>query len=312
MLHPAPLRLGDTIAIITPASPVKEEYIDGAVRELKQHGYDVIVMPHAKGPACGTYAASAQSRIADFIDAWRNPDVKAVWCARGGYGCVDILDFILSDVNMRFIADNPKWLIGFSDITALHSLLSKAGIRSLHAPMAKDLTLIPDDESITKTFEILEGAKETVYKFPSSGYNQAGSTEGILIGGNLATLHGLGGTPFDLMSSGQNETEGHILFIEDVGENIYEINRMLFRLRMAGTLDKLKGMIIGQFTDYGPDRTYTTMEEMIHAMIHRWGIRMPVAFGFPAGHIDSNLPLIIGSRAHLDVHTDGVSTLILR
>ena len=133
MMRPRPLRQGDTIAIISPATTVREEYIDGAARLLEGAGYRVRVMPHAKGPADGTFAATAADRLADFTEAYLNPQVRAILCARGGYGCIHLID----SIPPQMLAADPKWVIGFSDVSALHAMMLHAGAMSLHAPMAQ-------------------------------------------------------------------------------------------------------------------------------------------------------------------------------
>lgn len=302
---PPRLSPGDTVAIISPASPVKPEYITGLCEALERLRLVPLVMPAAGGPAYGTYAATPERRIADFTEAWRNPAVKAIICSRGGYGSVEILHHLGHDGALA-LRENPKWLVGFSDISALHAMLSEAGIVSLHAPMAKDITRsfagAEPAEDVSRLLTLLLEGRMEPYTLPAHPFSRSGACSGILIGGNLATLNGLAGTPFDPLTPGK--AEGKILFMEDVGENVYEINRMLFRLCMAGTLQRLDGIIVGQFTDYREDRTYGTMERMIDAKLRDWNIGCPVLFGFPAGHVDVNMPLPIGARVSMTVSID--------
>ena len=142
IIFPRPLRKGDRIAIISPASAVKPEYVDGAARAIAARGFVPVVMPHAKGPADGSFAAGERSRIADFTAAWNDTGTKAVLCARGGYGCVGILPAVPGSM----LRANAKWLVGFSDVSALHAMLRSAGIASVHGPMAKHLTEEPADD----------------------------------------------------------------------------------------------------------------------------------------------------------------------
>lgn len=299
MITPPPLHPGDRIAIVSPATIVNPDYIDGAVTELQQQGYAPVVMPHAKGPAHGSYAASDEMRLEDLLDAWRNPEIKAIFCARGGYGCNHLIDKIPADL----IADNPKWLIGFSDISALHAMQQAAGVASLHAPMAKHLTeLGRQDECAKMIFSILNGQEKIDYQFDSHPLNHTGEAKGTLVGGNLAVINGLADTRFDPMRN--VDIEDKILFIEDISEAIYAVERMLIRLRLGGKLQQLKALVCGQFTEYRPDRNYKDMESMIANVTS--SLDIPVALGVPVGHTDLNYPLPLGWKADLKVTPEQV------
>lgn len=286
------LKQGDKVAIIAPGSPVKPEYVHGACRELEKRGYHPVLMPHTLGKPDGIYASSAADRISDFILAWSDPEVKAILCARGGYGSVQLLPEISEFLRSHYELP-PKWLIGFSDITVFHTLLSSLGIPSVHGPMAKNIAITPG-ESIELLFELLTGQVTSQTLNTTHPYNFPGKAEGILTGGNLATYMGL---PPAL----RGNPEGKILFIEDVGEQIYEINRMLWRLHLEGFLSKFAGIVVGQFTEYRPDRSYEKMEDMIRDTFNSFGLRCPVIFDYPAGHIDNNLPIVMGEIAHISI-----------
>lgn len=297
MIFPSPIKKGDTIAIISPATTVKPEYIDGLCRELAAIGYNPVAMPHAKGPAQGSYASSLASRTEDFLTAWMNPEIKAIICARGGYGAMQIIPSVpISDLRM-----NAKWLVGFSDISALHAMLHSAGVASIHGSMAKHFSEFgATDESAASIISIMEGEKTKRYS--RSGlleYDNPGEARGELRGGNLAVLNGLASTPFDMLSVGKDEKV--ILFIEDIAEPIYKVDRVLWRLYMSGTLNRLAGLVIGQFTEYKPDMNFSCMEEMISSRLKHWGIDIPVLADFPCGHTDRNLPLVQGARAEIKV-----------
>ncbi|MDE7180950.1 MAG: LD-carboxypeptidase [Muribaculaceae bacterium] len=309
-ITPAALKPGDTIAIVSPATIVREEYIDDAERMLRQEGFEVRVMPHAKGPASGSYAAGDKERVADLSAAWTDPDVKAILCARGGYGC----NHLLMHLDPQLVKDNPKWLIGFSDVSALHALSARAGVMSLHAPMAKHLAMLPADHYCTlRLLEILRGGLPVTYRFGGHPLNIEGEASGRLIGGNLAVINGLASTPYDPFVIAEDNGEGHpILFIEDIAEQIYAVERMLIRLHLSGQLDRLGGIIVGAFTEYRPDRNFQDMESMISSLLERIGLRIPVAFGFPAGHADDNLPLVLGSHATLRVGRDSATLTMAR
>lgn len=309
---PHPLCPGDTVAIISPASVVDPSYIDGAVSLLEAEGFRVRVMPNAKGPASGSYAAPASARLADILDALRDPDIRAILCARGGYGSMALLPRIPLDLIRR----DPKWLIGFSDITALHSLWNSAGVISLHAPMAKHLTEEgPDDPCTRRLVSILKGdlsvvdcmisgpdhsASLTLVRGEESPVITSGSMmgEGRLTGGNLAVFNNLAATPWDPLAG----DDPVILFIEDISEAIYAVERMLRRILMTPVCGRLRGLVVGHFTDYRhPDRNFPDMETMIASLLEELGLdgRFPVLYHFPAGHTSSNTPLLLGSRMRL-------------
>ena len=306
MQVPPSLTRGEKVAILSPASVVKAEYIDGAADFLRSEGFEPMVMPHAKGPASGSYAASDANRLSDILEAYKDPSIRAILCARGGYGCNHLLPLIPP----ALIASNPKWLIGFSDISALHALSQHAGVVSLHSPMAKHLsTLPPDDISTRCMMRILTEGLPLQYDVPAHPLSTPGEAEGVLIGGNLAVINGLSDTPFDpLRIPGPK-----ILFIEDISEAIYAVERMLIRLQLSGRLSEVTGIIAGHFTEYRPDRNFQTMEEMISQLLGNQNSafhipHIPIALGFPAGHTDHNLPLPLGARAKLTV-ADGFTRL---
>lgn len=294
------------VALIGPASRIKPEIVEGLVRLYHEHpeempGSELIVYPSAlDANASGSYAASLPQRVADFIDAWSRDDVELVICARGGYGCVHLLDYIDPD----FIAAHPKWLVGFSDVSALHALLYKSGVASIHGGMAKQLVNNTNSGfgGYRRVFkELVEASRLRLdYNVPAHPYNVTGEGRGVLLGGNLAVLNGLGGTPYDLMAESLHQDV--ILFIEDVSEPIYAVERMLYRLHLQGVLGKVKGILVGQFTEWKPDRNYETMYDMIHSRFEEWGLRCPVAFDFPVGHNDCNVPLVEGAEVCLDVN----------
>lgn len=289
IIFPSPLTKGDKIAIISPASHILPDYVDGACNAIAQMGFQPVVSTHCKGQ-CGGYSGTIEQRLADFLEALHNPEVKAILCSRGGYGVVHLLEYLSADD----IAENAKWLIGFSDISALHAAMVASGVASIHASMAKHLTQFGvDDEATVALFNILQGKLPT-YQTPSHAFNKPGTATGTLTGGNMAVLCGLLDTDFDLLS------RGDILFIEDVGEEVYKIERMLYNLRLSGVLPMIKGLIVGRFTDYrNPDGNGDSMEQMVKRMVEPYDI--PVAFDFPVGHVDENMPLIEGAQVTLTV-----------
>lgn len=295
------LKAGDTIALLAPASAVKAEYCDGAEQWLSDRGFRVKRYASTRGSKSGTYSASEIQRVNEMLDALTDPEVKAILCARGGYGCIQLLPEI-----EEAYCSHPKLIIGFSDVSALHAMAVKHGLPSLHAPMAKHLSEHPDDEASRLWLETVTTLSQPIISYPTSAGSAEGEAEGILIGGNLAVLNSLSATPWDML--GLPLHRSCILMIEDISEAIYAVERMLYRLYYSGVLDNLSGLIIGQFTEYRPDGNYQTMEDMIRRRIAEWGISCLVAYGFPAGHTDDNRPLLLGRKCRLRV-TRGQTTL---
>lgn len=306
---PSALHPGDKVAMISPATKVKELYVDGAFNWFHDHGLNPIIYDFALHHTSGSFAASTDHRLLDLVHALLDNSVKCIFCNRGGYGVQQLLPYLNTDLIRR----NPKWLVGFSDISALHALWNRAGVISLHAPMAKHLSLLPEDSCSIQELRILEGAipgGKNGYHCAPHHLNVEGEVCGPLIGGNLAVLNGLASTPFDVLE--RNFSRGKILFIEDIGENIYEIDRILTRLYMSGTLLQIEGLIVGHFNDYGEDLNYNSMEEMISFRLKRLGVHIPVAFGFEAGHKDQNLPLLLGADVKLSVNKNGTTLKFLQ
>lgn len=301
MIFPSPLRPGDTVGIMAPATVIKPEYVHGAVARLRDAGFKVRLMPHTLGPACGTYASAADTRLSDLVELWEDPQVRAVLCARGGYGCVQLLEHLPGSL----LLSDPKWLIGFSDVSALHARLHAAGIASLHSNMCKHLASEEVGAVTLERILALIGTEtpRVEYSVEITGPQQA---EGMLVGGNLAVLSHLIATPWDLL--GARAPEGTVLFLEDVSEAVYSTERMLFQLHLAGILRRQKAIIVGQFTKARADANWPDTLTMIRSRFRQWGIEgaVPVVYDFPVGHILHNLPLLEGAHARL---TPGKLTL---
>jgi len=290
MIIPQSLRDGDQIRIISPSGRIDPVYIDRAADVLFSMGFHPVVGRYAKS-VHGRYAGTDEERLSDLVDAYQNPDVKAILCSRGGYGVVHLL----SKINPDLIRNNPKWLIGYSDITALHALSQNCGIASMHAPMARHLAdEDPSDPTVIAFSDMLRG-KRPVYKFDAHSLNRNGECNGILRGGNLSVLQGLRGTPFDVSA------ENTILFIEDIGERPYQVERMMYNLKMSGFFEKISGLIVGQFTDYEEDsEMQKNLPELLWDVISEYDF--PVAFGFPVGHVSENMPLLCGCKCVLKIN----------
>ena len=304
-IFPRPLQKGDSIAILSPATTVKQEYVEGAEERLKKLGYKVKLMPSVLGPADGSYASSMERRLKDLKDALEDSDVRAILCARGGYGAVHLID----KVDTEMLHNDPKWIIGYSDISALHAMMQHAGITSIHAPMAKHLTIEPDDDrSVAALMGILKGDESMTYEVKSHESNVVGEAHGVLRGGNLAVLAGLIGSPYDILTPAEGEDV--ILFIEDISEAIYSTERMLYHLHLNGALSRIKGLIVGQFTETKADKNFESTHQMIRHRLSEWGLdRVPVAFDFPVGHVSDNMPMVEGAQATLTVSNQGVTLL---
>jgi muramoyltetrapeptide carboxypeptidase len=289
-MTPQYLKHSDQIRIISPSGSIHPEHIDGAKKVLFDWGLNVTEGEFARSEY-GRFAGTKEQRIADLQQALDDPNVKAILCSRGGYGIAQIID----KIDFTAFAKSPKWLVGFSDITILHNLITNLGIASIHAIMAKHLTELPADcEPVLRLKDILFG-KFPDYKIPDHPMNRKGKTVGKLIGGNLSVLMGLRGTQFDL------DYKNAILFIEDLSEQPYHIDRMIQNLRFSGMLAQLSGLVVGQFTDCEEDPLMMqTVLEIISDALR--GNDYPVCFNFPAGHVDYNLPLLLGTNVTLEVN----------
>ncbi len=297
-IYPAALKPGDRIAVVSPAGPIDSAIVDSAAAVLRDLGYEPVIYPHAFGRN-GYFSGTHDERYADLEAAFTDTTIRAILCSRGGYGVVHNLER-LAELPLR---DDPKWVIGFSDISALHALMASNNIASIHASMAKQIKLGPEDEDNAALFNILTGGMPS-YQFAPNPYNRQGEATGKLLGGNLAVIADLINTPFDIIHPGT------ILFIEDVSEPVYKIERILYQLKLSGILPQLKGLIIGQFTEYKPDAVHETMEAMIHELVKDYDY--PVAFGVPVGHVDHNVPLVESSQATLSVTPEGTTLTLTR
>ena len=296
LIFPEPLREGDKIVFCSPAGNIKPEKVEKAAEVLRSEGWKVEIMPHALGKH-GSYSGTADERYGDLERALLDPEVKAIICSRGGYGVVHLLDRL----NRLDLRANPKWIAGFSDISALHALMAVNGIASIHSSMAAQIMLGPGDEDNASLFSILRGGRPA-YTFDGHGFDRCGIATGKLLGGNVAVIAELINTPFDIIEPGT------ILFIEDVSEPIYKIERILYQLKLNGVLANLNGLIVGQFTEYKPDDNYNDMYEMIRDMTAEYDY--PVAFNVPVGHVDHNIPLIESANVTLKVSPSGRNSLI--
>lgn len=299
------LKPGDKVAILSPASTPKKAYVDAGVATLKLWGYVPVVGEHVLDN-CHGYAGTPQQRLDDLMQALRDPAVKAILCTRGGYGSAMMLGLIHPDT----LAKYPKWIVGYSDITSLHSAQVRAGNMSLHANMCGNLADKEADKTIQGYLRDILRGKLPTYRVPAHPFNQPGTAQGILLGGNMAvfSVNFSGSAQWDFLDRDYIQSRDIILFFEDVGESMPRVASMLTQLRLKGTLGQVRGIIIGRFTDYKPQNGYTDMNEMLHDLLTSYGLDIPICYDFPASHDESwNYPLIEGHPVTLDVTETGVT-----
>ncbi|WP_115460916.1 S66 peptidase family protein [Winogradskyella aurantiaca] len=294
--QPPYLKAGDKVAIIAPSGILKSK--EGEVRQaeqlLRSWGLEVVVGEYVfeqNHHFAGTDAQRAQ----DLQEAMDDPTISAIWCARGGYGTVRILD----QLDFTKIKQQPKWIIGYSDITALHNELHNHSLESIHALMCVSLTEdLEGIENSVATFKQALFGNLGIYTLEGSNYNKIGSATGPLVGGNLTMLHTM------LGSKSSIDTTGKILFIEEIGEYKYHIDRMLQSLKRAGYFENCAGVIVGDFSKLRKNTTQwgTSIEQLILDVLAEYDI--PVAFNMPAGHEKDNRALVLGRNITLKVNKD--------
>lgn len=286
LVKPPSLKKGDTIIILSPAGKLKDRSAVDAGIELANHWGLVVFFGNHLLSENNTFAGTDQERLSDLQKALDDPSIKAIWAARGGYGTVRIID----DLDFSRFSENPKWIIGFSDITVLHNKVHDLGFQSIHGqmPVTLELENPVQKESIQTLYRALFGRK-LQYKIPSSKYNRPGKSTGQLVGGNLSIVYSM------LASDTNLNMEGKILFIEDVGEALYHIDRMMISLKRAGYFNGCKGILVGDFK-LKPNESNPfgkSLEEIVLEAAE--GTDFPVVFDFPAGHLDNNRSLLLGS-----------------
>lgn len=288
MTTPEPLKKGDTIAIASPAGAVREPIIvKSAADVLRARGYNVVIAPHCL-TRNGYYSGTRKERTGDFATLLADDNVKAILCSYGGYGCVHLLDEL-----SPLIAQHPKWIIGMSDCSALHAACISCGVQSLHAPQCRHIARRPHHPATEALFDILAGNKPH-YKSGAHPLNINGSATGTLAGGNLSVVTALAGSRYDIFK------EDRIIFIEDTGELPYRVERLMYQLKLSGALQRIKGLIVGQFNGVKEHTGFGgTTQELIHNIIKDYGV--PVCFDFPVGHCEDNLPLIEGCKVTLSI-----------
>ena len=296
MIRPDYLKKGDTIGIIAPSRKINEEDIGVFLSYSKKWGLKVKLGKHLFD-AQNQFAGTDKNRAADFQEMLDDEEVKAIICARGGYGAIRTL----TQTDFSSFEKNPKWIAGFSDITAIHAYTGKfLNCESIHSLMPVNFQTDENTEAIESFRQALFG-ENIFYEFPYNPMNKEGKASAELVGGNLSILYSLNGTPYF------PDTNNKILFIEDVDEYLYHIDRMMMNLMLSGAFNKIKGLVIGGLSGIKDNEIPfgKSAEQIIAEITDKYDI--PVAFSFPSGHISSNKALIFGRQVVLRVGKDNCS-----
>jgi muramoyltetrapeptide carboxypeptidase len=298
MIQPPVLKPGDLIYITAPAKFMDPQAVLYAKKHLEQNGFRVLISENCLGTH-HYFSGTDEERLLDFQFGIDHPDVRAILCARGGYGSIRLVDRI----NWANMLREPKWLIGFSDITVFHHRLNKLGVQSIHGSMPINFEK-NTDAALATLINTLQGSWPQ-FLLPSNQSNKAGIATGNLIGGNLSIVYSMLGT------DDQFDFEDSILFLEDVGEHYYQVERMLYALKKAGTFQKIKGLIIGgisELEDTDPPLGRSIEEVVLDQLEYT---RIPVLFDFPGGHIADNRAIIVGKKIQLTVSEEETSVVYL-
>ena len=295
-VQPTSLQPGDRIALISPSYSTPMANVEAASAILREWGFEPVVGANVGKEYLGHYAGTPKERLADLEWALKDPSIKAILCNRGGYGTIQLTNML----SEQTLSAHPKWLIGFSDITTLHAMETRAGVMSIHGTMC---SLMAKSQGVglsnTLLRDILYGAVPR-YELPPHPLSLPGHAAGTLVGGNLCTFTPILGTEADATLG-----DDIILFIEEVEEDMSHIDRLINTLILNSVFDHCKGVVLGEFTDCKANLEYGSVEEMICSYLQDYGI--PVLCGFPAGHGDVNLPLLMGAPVTLDVSAEGAT-----
>ena len=293
MIFPEKLKIGDKIGIISPARKITLNELDPAIKTIESWKLKVELGSNLF-EVDNQFSGTIEQRSSDLQTMIDDDSIKAILCARGGYGTVQIID----NIDFSKLKNKPKWIVGYSDVTVLHSHLNKLGIASLHATMPINFKTNAK-ESLASLKNGLFGNENNILCGPHP-FNKFGKVEAEVVGGNLSILYSLLGSNSDV------DTDGKILFIEDLDEYLYHIDRMMMNLKRNGKFTKLKGLVVGGMSDMN-DNTIPfgkTAEEIILEYIKEFDF--PVCFNFPAGHLDDNRTLVFGKECTLEINENGV------
>jgi muramoyltetrapeptide carboxypeptidase len=295
MITPPYLKKGQTIGIVAPARYIEQSKYPYIINLIESKGYKV-----ARGKTTfllhNIFAGTADERAEDLQQMIDNDNIATIFCLRGGYGTVQIID----KINFAKLGKQPKWIVGFSDITVLHNALTNTGIESIHGQMPVNFP--EKSESIDMLFNTLEG-KSLRYNINTNSLNRQGRASGLLTGGNIAVLTSLAATPFDV------HWDNKILFIEETGEYLYRLERMMYQLKLSGKLANLTGLIVGGLSSMQDNNIPfgKNARQIIFDAVKDYNY--PVCFGFPAGHIKDNMPLIFNRKIEMNVSSDRVEVV---
>ena len=290
------LHQGDTIAIISPSSATDTTTINGGIRTLEKWGYRCVTGPNALNDYHG-FAGTIDERLSDLLWALKEPSIKVIMCSRGGDGAAHLLSRLSPDTLRQY----PKMIIGFSDITALLCAEARVGVKGIHGSMCWALKTYEGNDTISQTLCRMLQGELPEYRVAPHPLNIKGRAEGIVVGGNLSVYNDLAGSDFDPLL-----LEDIILFMEDTGEGMSKVDRMLHYMEMRGLISHVRGIIVGQFNKYKhPENGFDDMYAMLHEYMKHYQI--PVCFDFPVGHAHlRNFPLLVGAKAILEVTTEGI------
>ncbi|UOU99346.1 LD-carboxypeptidase [Chryseobacterium daecheongense] len=297
-IFPKSLKKGDKIAVISPAGAVDTTQLEKGIEMIKNRGYEPVLGEHlyTKFSNGYNYAGTEKERIKDINWALNNKEISAIWASRGGYGC----QHLIQHLKLNKFKESPKWYIGYSDNTVIQSYLLKKGFVSIHGQTIKTSSFGVTEESYDLIFDILKG-KTPKYVLDAHQLNKKGNCEGELVGGNLALIYALLGTRYSF------DFKNKILFIEDIGENFYALDRMIMSLELAGVFNKINGLIVGGMTNMGDEKENQSYKESFDEFAYQLisdrlsKYKFPVVFGFPNGHIKNNRPLIIGGKVKMKI-----------
>ena len=298
MIQPPALNPGDLIYITAPAKLMDAQAVTYAKKHLEENGFKVLISKNCLGKH-HYFSGTDEERLWDLQFGIDHPDVRAILCARGGYGSIRLVDRI----NWANMLREPKWLIGFSDITVFHHRLNKLGVQSIHGSMPINFEK-NTEAALTTLVNTLKGSWPQ-FLLPSNQSNKVGIATGNLIGGNLSIVYSMLGT------DDQYDFEDSILFLEDLGEHYYQVERMFFALKKSGAFQKIKGLIIGgisELEDTDPPLGRTIEEIVLDQLMFT---RIPVLFNFPGGHIEDNRAMVFGKKIQLTVSEGEASVVYL-
>ena len=296
---PAFLKKGDKVAILSPSSvPTDLSIIDKGATALRNWGFEVVEGKHARSNY-HTYAGTPEERVEDIMWALRDPSIKAIVCSRGGYGSANCLNLLPVDTLRKY----PKWIVGYSDITGFLSAEVRAGNMGIHGNMCGYLAKTGGTDQLSLYLRDMLMGKMPRYEVPGNEYNKPGKASGILIGGNMCVYGDIADTPFDFLDRAFIDGRDIILFIEEIDEPYRNIDRLFNMMVKRGLLANCRGIVLGDFSGCGTDMDYASVEEMLHTYLKDYDI--PVLCGFPAGHGDVNLPLVMGAPVKINVDANG-------